>query len=113
MSEQKGKKWIRDYVQLVIEEVKDIPKEERETVPFRQKMAMKHQTFFEKFPGILMIVVDQAEEFDMKRFDEMLDKMDGVQKGERDFDETNKEMGQSYFNKYVAPVIDMDKEKGK
>ena len=111
MSEQKEKKWIRNYVEMVIEEIKDIPSNVRETIPFRQKIATKHQTFFEKFPGILMFVVDQGAEFDMARFDDMLNMMEQIQTGERDLDETNREMGQKYFDKYVAPKIDMDKEK--
>jgi hypothetical protein len=111
MSEIKSKEWIRNYVLMVIDEVKEIPKEEREKVSFRQKMAMKHQTFFEKFPGILMIVLDSGEEFDLDQFDMMLDAMERVHKGEEDFEEVNKGMGKKYFDEYVAPKIDMDKEK--
>ena len=111
MSDIKNKTWIRNYVMMVIAEVKNIPKEDREKISFRKTMAIKHQTFFEKFPGLLMIVIDSGDEFDIAQFDMMLNKMDQVQKGQADLETINKEMGQSYFDEYVAPKIDMTKEK--
>ena len=110
MSEIKGKKWIKNYIEMVIDEVKNIPKSERETVPFRIKMTMKHKTFSEKFPSLLMMVVEQAEEFEMHRLETMLDLMSSVQSGERDVDEVDKELGQEYFDKYVAPHVDDTKK---
>jgi len=110
MSDVKGKKWIKNYINMVIDEVKDVPKETRETVPFRIKMTMKHKTFSEKFPSLLMMVVDQAEDFDHKQLDIMLNLMDSVQKGDRNVDEVDRELGQEYFDMYVAPHVD-EKEK--
>ena len=112
MSDIKGKKWIKNYIQMVIDEVKDVPKETRETVPFRVKMTMKHKTFSEKFPSLLMMVVEKAEEFDHDHLEVMLNLMDSVQKGERDADEVDQEMGQKYFDKYVAPHVN-DKKNDK
>lgn len=106
MSDIKGKKWIKNYINMVIDEVKDVPKETRETVPFRIKMTMKHKTFSEKFPSLLMMVVDQAEEFDHERLEVMLTLMDSIQKGDRNVDEVDRELGQEYFDKYVAPHVD-------
>jgi hypothetical protein len=111
MSDVKGKKWIKNYIQMVIDEVKDVPKETRGSVPFRIKMTMKHKTFSEKFPSLLMMVVEQAEEFDHERLEVMLNLMDSVQKGERDGDEVDREMGQEYFDKYVAPHVKDTKDK--
>lgn len=106
----KGKKWIKNYIQMVIDEVKEIPKETRESVDFRVKMSMKHKTFSEKFPSLLMMVVEKAEEFEHERLDVMLDLMDSVQKGEKDVDEVDKKMGQEYFDKYVAPHVNEKKD---
>jgi hypothetical protein len=110
MSDMKGKKWIKNYIQMVIDEVKEIPKETRESVDFRVKMSMKHKTFSEKFPSLLMMVVEKAEEFEHERLDVMLDLMDSVQKGEKDVDEVDKKMGQEYFDKYVAPHVNEKKD---
>lgn len=110
MSDMKGKKWIKNYIQMVIEEVKDIPKETRESIDFRVKMSMKHKTFSEKFPSLLMMVVEKAEEFEYERFDVMLNLMDSVQKGEKDLDDVDKKMGQEYFDKYVAPHVNEKKD---
>ena len=106
----KGKKWIKNYIQMVIDEVKEIPKETRESVDFRVKMSMKHKTFSEKFPSLLMMVVEKAEEFEYERLDVMLDLMDSVQKGEKDVDEVDKKIGQAYFDKYVAPHVNEKKD---
>jgi len=111
MSDMKGKKWIKNYIQMVIDEVKDIPKETRESVDFRVKMSMKHKTFSEKFPSLLMMVVEKAEDFEHERLDVMLDLMDSVQKGEKNVDEVDKKMGQEYFDKYVAPHVNEKKIK--
>lgn len=105
MSDIKGKEWIKNYIQMVIDEVKDIPQETRSSVPFRIQMTMKHKTFSDKFPSLLMMVVEQASDFDHQRLDEMLDLMDSVQKGEKDGDEVDKKMGQEYYDKYVAPFV--------
>lgn len=106
MSEVKGKKWIKNYIQMVIEEVKDVPKETRESVPFRVKMAQKHKTFSERFPSLLMMVVEKADEIDHERLDGMLNLLDSVQKGERNVDEVDRELGQKYYDTYVAPYVD-------
>ena len=110
MSEVKGRKWIRNYVDMVIDEVKDVPEQERESVPFRIKMTMKHKTFSEKFPSLLMMVVSQAQNFDFEQFNKMLDLMETVQTGNRNMEDVSKELGQEYFDKYVAPHVDTEKE---
>jgi len=114
MSDVKGKKWIKNYIQMVIDEVKDVPKETRESVPFRVKMTMKHKTFSDKFPSLLMMVVDQATEFDHNRLEVMLNLMNSVQNGERNVDEVDKELGKEYYDKYVAPYVhEKDKKENK
>lgn len=106
MTDVKDKKWIKNYINLVINEVKDVPKSERAKVPFRIKMTMKHKTFSKKFPSLLMMVVEEADELDMGRLDKFLDLMESVQKGEKDGDEVDKKLGKEYFDKYVKPNID-------
>ena len=105
MSDIKNKKWIKNYVLLVLDEIKDIPQEEREKVDFRVKMTMKHKTFSDKFPSLLMILLEQSSEFDMKKLDEMLSILDSVQTGQRNVDDVDKELGQEYFDKYVSPHV--------
>ena len=106
MTEIRGKKWIRNYINMVIDEVKDVSEQERESVPFRLKMTMKHKTFSEKFTSLLMMVVSQAQNFDFKQFNTMLELMDSVQIGNRNMEEVSRELGQEYFDKYVAPHVD-------
>ena len=106
MSEIKGKKWIKHYVMMLIDEVKNVKKEERDKVQYRLKMTMKHKTFSDKFPSLLMLIVDSAEEFDLAQLDNMLKLLDIVQTGERDINDVDKELGQEYYDKYVSPYID-------
>ena len=108
MSSVKGKEWITNYINMVIDEVKDSPIETRQSVEFRIKISKKHQTFYEKFPSLLLLVVEQATEFDKSRLNTMLDLMDSVQKGEKDADDVDKQLGKEYYDKYVSPVVKPD-----
>ena len=105
MSDVKGKTWIKNYVLMLINELKDVPKEERDKVQFRLKMTSKHKTFSDKFPSLLMLIVDKGDEFDVKQLDSLLLLLDRVQTGERKVDEVDKELGQEYFDRYVSPHI--------
>ena len=105
MSDVKGKTWIKNYVLMLINELKDVPKEERDKVQFRLKMTSKHKTFSDKFPSLLMLIVDKGDDFDVKQLDSLLLLLDRVQTGERKVDEVDKELGQEYFDRYVSPHI--------
>jgi hypothetical protein len=105
MSEIKGKKWIKNYVLMVIDEVKNVSKEERDKVQYRLKMTTKHKTFSDKFPSLLMLIVDSGEEFDLEQLDSMLNLLESVQTGERNVDEVDKELGKEYYDKYVSPHV--------
>ena len=117
MSDQEEDKtdgeWILNYVEDLIEEVKQYSSRERDHVRFHQKMAIKHQTFFAKFPHLLTKVCDDAENFDVDQLKEMLIQLGKIERGERDMDDVNKEMGKKYFDKFVSPHVDWDKEKKK
>ena len=63
MSDVKGKTWIKNYVLMLINELKDVPKEERDKVQFRLKMTSKHKTFSDKFPSLLMILLEKYRRF--------------------------------------------------
>ena len=43
-NETRSKEWIKNYIQMVIEEVKDIPVQTRESVEFRISMAKIFQS---------------------------------------------------------------------
>ena len=105
MSEQKSKEWIKNYIKMIIEEIKDIPQEKRESVEFRISMAKKHDTFNKKFPSLLMMVIDKGSEFDHARLEPMLDLMVGVQNGSLNGDEVDEKLGQEYFDRYIKPNI--------
>jgi hypothetical protein len=109
--EIKSGEWILDYVNMLIGEVKNYPKQQRETTQFHQAMATKHQTFFAKFPHLMTKICDDAEEFDVSHLKEMLGTLKEIREGKRDVDQVNQEMGQKYFDKYVSPHINWNKEK--
>jgi hypothetical protein len=111
MADENNSSWILEYVQKLMEEVKVVPKEEREKVGFHQAMATKHQTFFSRYPHLLTMVCDDGENFDINRLREMLGQVDEIKSGNKDLNEANTEMGQKYFDKYVSPHIDWEKEK--
>ena len=102
----KSKDWIKNYIQMVIDEVKDIPIQTREGVEFRISMAKKHDTFNRKFPSLLMMIIDKGNDFDSARLEPMLDLMTGVQDGTLNGDDVDKKLGQEYFDKYIKPNID-------
>jgi hypothetical protein len=106
----KGKAWIKNMIELIQEDIRNISDEEKDTINLRQRIAVKYQTFFEKFPSLLMKVVDDGDDFDMDRLDGMLDLMEQVHNNELDLEETNTRMGQEYFNQYVRPHIDEARE---
>jgi len=56
----KSKEWIKNYIQMVINEVKDIPIQTREGVEFRISIAKKHDTFNRKFPSLLMMILTRV-----------------------------------------------------
>jgi hypothetical protein len=109
MSEIKEKKWILNYVLMLIDEVKKVARVERDKVDFRLKMTNKHKTFSDKFPSLLMLIIDNGDTFDLKQLDVMLNLLENVQSGKRNIDDVDKELGKEYFDKYVAPVVDVNK----
>lgn len=110
--ESKDPQWIRNYVLMMINEVKDVPKETRDGIQFMQRFVNSHQTFCNKYPTLLKLVCAEGENFDMAKLDEFLGMLSEINSGDRDLDETNKELGQEAFDKYVKPHLDMTKEKG-
>ena len=103
---KKDKTWIKNYVLMLIQEVKDVPEKKRQSREFMTRIAMKHMTFNKTFPSLLRMIVDSGSEFDMATFNIMLQRMDNVQKGKEEVEKVDKELGQEYYDKYVAPVID-------
>ena len=83
MSDIKSKSWIKNQVDMIFEEVKTATPNQRDSIPYRRKLANKYQTFFEKFPSLLMSIIDQGEDFDMKRLNEMLNLMTDIHSGEK------------------------------
>lgn len=115
MSEEKkvfetSASWILNYVRDLMDEVKQYPVEQRDHVKFHGMMAQKHQTFFAKFPHLLTMVCDDGDKFDIAQLEEMLEQREEINRGEKDLEEANKEMGQKYFDKHVSPHIDWEKE---
>lgn len=106
----KTKDWIKTMVLLILDDIRELNETQRESVPVRQQIAMKYQTFFEKFPSLCMKLVDDGDSFEMDRFDEMLELMERVHTSDLDLQETNTQVGQQYFNQYVKPHIDVNKE---
>ena len=109
MSEIKEKKWILNYVLMLIDEVKKVSRVERDKVDFRLKMTNKHKTFSDKFPSLLMLIIDNGDTFDLKQLDVMLNLLENVQSGKRNIDDVDKELGKEQFDKYVAPDVDVNK----
>jgi hypothetical protein len=109
--EQKDSQWILNYVNLLIDEVKIIPQSRRDVVGFHQEMANKHRTFFTTYPHLLTMICDQGENFDISKFSSMLGERDEIQRGEKSLEEENKKKGQEYFDQYVSPLVDWEKER--
>ena len=106
----KNKDWIKTMVLLILDDIRELSDNDRNSIQVRQQIAMKYQTFFEKFPSLCMKLIDDGDSFEMERFDEMLGLMERVHSQELDLQDTTTEVGQQYFNRYVRPHIDIDKE---
>lgn len=104
--EQKSKEWIMRNVELILTDIRSVDDETRKMVPYRIGLATKHHTFFKQFPSILMKLIDDGDDFDMERFNQMLDLMEQVHSGEKDLEETNREIGQEYFDRYVKEKVE-------
>ena len=109
--ELKSPTWIYNYVVQLINEVKNVRKESRQIVAYHQDMAQKHSAFFSKYPRLFSVILDDGEDFDMNQLRGMLTSLGQIQSGEKDYEDVNKQYGQTYFDKYVAPHVDMSKEK--
>ena len=103
--------FIYSYVNKLINEIKHVPKESREVVGFHQEMAQRHSSFFSKYPRLFSVIMDDGSNFDMVQLQSMLSSLTQIQSGQKNYEDVNKEYGQAYFDKYVAPHIDMSKEK--
>ena len=105
MTDVKSKLWIRNYVIMLINEVKNVPKKTRESQEFMKRIVKKHRTFAGKFQHLLRLVVNDGADFDMNQLDYFLNRMQNIHEGKEDVEKVDKELGQTYYDKYVSPVI--------
>jgi len=106
MEDVKSKTWIQNYVNMLIAEVKDVPKKTRESQEFVKRMVNKHRTFASKFQHLMRLIINDGADFDIVTFNMMLNRMHNVQEGKEEVEKVDKELGQEYYDKYVAPVVE-------
>ena len=107
----KNKTWIKTQMSLILDDVGEM-KEEEKTIQYRVSMGNKYQTFFSKFPGLMMKLIDDGSAFDHGKMDGFLDMMEDIHAGRLNLEDTNREVGQEHYDMYVSPAIDDKKEKG-
>ena len=53
----------------------------------------------------MRLIINDGADFDMATFIMMLNRMQNVQEGKEEVEKVDKELGQEYYDKYVAPVV--------
>ena len=66
-------------------------------------------SFFDKYPALFGMISQNPEGFDMKRLYEMLNLKNKVKNNEISYKDASVGIGYKYYNEYVKPNIDNDK----
>lgn len=70
----------------------------------------KFEKFFERYPSLFNMIIDDPVNFEMKRLIKMLELKDKCDSNEISVDDATKQVGQEYYDEYVAPNVDSTKE---
>ena len=70
----------------------------------------KFEKFFERHPSLFNMIFDDPANFEMSRLVKMLELKDKCDNNEISMETATKDVGQEYFDEFVVPNIDQDKE---
>ena len=74
------------------------------------KCNTKFESFFTRYPTLFYKIIDDPDNFNMDRLIEMLNLKKKIEKNETSHENASKNIGDSYYNEFVKPIID-DKNK--
>lgn len=72
---------------------------------YRGNAIEKFLPFMEKYPGIFNKILDDPENFDLKRLDSMLKKMHRIETGQTDYETENLRVGKAYYQEFLEPQL--------
>lgn len=72
---------------------------------YRGNATEKFLPFMEKYPGIFNKILDDPENFDIQRLDNMLKKMHRIETGQSDYETENLRVGKAYYQEFLEPQL--------
>lgn len=101
------------YVKSLIDEVRNIPKELRQSAKFEVNIIKKHKTFYDSFKMLVKKILYDGGNFNLNELEKLMKLRDEMKSGHISKEDANKKIGQEYYNKYAAPVVENLSEKKK
>jgi hypothetical protein len=99
-SEQADTNFTAEDIKRIVMEIvcaAGMPKDKE--IMFRKR----HPDFAERYPALFLMACEPN--FDMRKLSFMLDMMSKIDKQETTLDAASKEVGQTLFDEYVAPIL--------
>lgn len=98
-------KEILAYAQSLINEVKNVPEQLRQSAKFEVSIIKKHKIFYDTYKMAVKTILRYGENFDLNELKTMLELRDKLKAGQISKEDANKEIGQKYYNRFAAPVV--------
>lgn len=71
----------------------------------------EYEDFSYAYPGLFNLIIDDPNNFDMNRLIHMLNMKKKVENNETTYETASSQIGQEYYDEFVKPNIDEEKEK--
>ena len=90
-----------DFIIKKVVEVIEYMKTEKN----RPKIIFHFENFYEDYPALVNLIIDDPNNFDFKRLLEMLKVRDKVRSNDISYDDASLYMGERYYDEYVKPKL--------
>ncbi len=108
MSDEHLNKDSNDYIINMVTEVIEFAKRNRHRVT----VINNYEKFYENYPSLVNLIIDDPFNFDFKRLVNMLSIKEKVINKEVSYDDASLYVGEKYYNEFVKPKIgEEDKKK--
>ena len=94
-----------DFIINMVSEVIQFAKKN----PHRITVINHYNTFYENYPALVNMIIDDPYNFDFKRLVEMLSIREKIVQKEVSYDDASLYVGEKYYEEFVKPKLDADK----
>ena len=77
--------------------------------PHRINVINNYTSFYENYPALVNMIIDDPYNFDFKRLVEMLSIREKIVQKEVSYDDASLYVGEKYYEEFVKPKLDGDK----